>query len=379
MNLLDRHIFKSVLGSCAAAVAMFSFILILGNVIRDLLGNVLTGQLSAMKFIELTALITPYAASYALPLGMLTGVLLTLGRLSADSEITAMRAAGISMPRIARPVIFLAVLGGAGALWINFVSMPHAKVKYENELTEALRANPIGFIIPRTFIRTFPGYVLYIGSKENGTLKDFWLWQLDSQRRAIRFVRAEGGTLGYDEGTDQLILTLDNGQVETMPNERDPEDFSQAPPIATFVVSDPVHLSLASIFGHAPDRKKLAWMTYRELKGRVGLDEALKEEKGDLRQARMKVAITIQEKFTTAFAVLSFALIGIPLGIRISRRETSANLGVAVSLALGYYFLTVLLSWLDKHPEYHPDFLIWVPNLLLVWTAFALFRRLRTL
>jgi lipopolysaccharide export system permease protein len=91
----------------------------------------------------------------------------------------------------------------------------------------------------------------------------------------------------------------------------------------------------------------------------------------------MKLAMTIQEKFTTAFAVLSFTLVGLPLGIAVSRRETSANLGVAVALALSYYFLTVMIGWLDRHPEYHPDILLWLPNVIFVCLGLWLFRRLR--
>ena len=120
MNLLDRYIFKSVLGTCLGAVALFTFVLTLGNVIRDLLAHVLAGHLPAMTLVRLVWLWVPAMAIYALPMGLLTGVLLTLGRLSADSEITAMRAAGISLARIARPVLVLGALAGAVALYINF-------------------------------------------------------------------------------------------------------------------------------------------------------------------------------------------------------------------------------------------------------------------
>ena len=111
MNLLDRHIFRSVLLTCAAAVGLFAFVVAVPNVVRDLLGPFLAGQFGAGTFARLVALLFPFAISFALPMGILTGVLLTLGRLSADSEITAMRACGISLPRIARPVAILAVLG----------------------------------------------------------------------------------------------------------------------------------------------------------------------------------------------------------------------------------------------------------------------------
>jgi len=93
-------------------------------------------------------------------------------------------------------------------------------------------------------------------------------------------------------------------------------------------------------------------------------------------QARMKVALAIQDKFNGAFAVLSFALLGVPLGIKVSRRETSANLGLAALLGLGYYFLTVAVTWLDRHPSYRPDLLYWVPNLLMLGVGTWLFTRI---
>jgi lipopolysaccharide export system permease protein len=90
----------------------------------------------------------------------------------------------------------------------------------------------------------------------------------------------------------------------------------------------------------------------------------------------MKVQLVMQEKFQNALAMLTFALIGVPLGIKVSRRETSANLGVAVALALGYYFLTVMVNWLDRHPEYRPDQLFWIPNLVFFGLAVWLFGRI---
>jgi lipopolysaccharide export system permease protein len=381
LNLLDRYIFRSVLVSCAAAVGFLVFVLMLGNVLRELLAYVLTGQLSLTTFAQLTFLTVPVMAAYALPMGILAGVLLTLGRLSADSEITAMRAAGIGMPRIARPVFLLAALAAGTALYVNFEAMPHAKVQYERNLTAAIRANPINLIVPKTFIREFPGFVLYIGSKQQGELRDFWLWQLDSDRRAIRFVRAASGHLDYDERTNELLLTLAHAQEETL-NEKNPEDYREDPTVTTFELQEPIRLSLKTIFaGQAYRQPKLPWMTYGELHAAyarlVGEPAATPEAVKQQQLGEMKIALTIQEKFTTAFAVLSFTLVGLPLGIAVSRRETSANLGVAVALALSYYFLTVMIGWLDRHPEYHPDILLWLPNAAFVLLGLWLFRRLR--
>lgn len=378
MNLLDRHIFRSVLFTCIGAVALFSFVLMLGNTIRDLLGFLLSGQLSIGVFLRLIWLLIPAVAIYSLPLGMLTGVLLTLGRLSADSEITAMRAAGLSLARIARPVWILGALGAALALYVNFESMPRARVAYHKELGEAVRANPLSFIVPKTFIREFPGYVVYVGEKQGAIMHDFWLWKLDADRRVTQFVRAESGRFDYDETANDLILTLTRAQVETRDTKR-PETFTEAQLVGSFEKSEPVRLSLDRLFGRSSVRQKIQWMTYPELQKEQTRVAALPVKPGEEKQharAVMKVSLTVQEKFTIAVSVLSFALIGVPLGIKVSRRETSANLGVAVLLALGYYVLTVMVGWLDRHPEYHPDVLLWLPNLIFLALGVWFFRRI---
>jgi lipopolysaccharide export system permease protein len=120
-------------------------------------------------------------------------------------------------------------------------------------------------------------------------------------------------------------------------------------------------------------------MTFDELHvelRRVAAEPVVANKAKDHARAEMKVRLTIQEKYTLSFSVLAFALIGVPLGIRVSRRETSANLGVAVALALGYYMLTVMVDWLDRHPEYRPDLLLWLPNVIFFGLAIHLFRRI---
>ncbi len=378
MNILDRYIFKSAFFTCFAAVVLFAFMLVTGNIVRDLLGPGLSGQISLQASARLILLLIPLGITYGLPMGMLTGVLLTLGRLSADSEITAMRACGISLARIAFPLIALGALGAAVGLPVNFESMPRARTQYDRELNAALRADPMGLIAPRVFIRDFPGFVAYVGAKKGSELEDVWLWQLDGDRRVTRFVHATTGHLGYDEARNELILTLARAHVETR-NDKNPEDFTEADPIAYFGRVEPTRLSLERLFGRVGPRQKPAWMTYSELRKeqfRLATEKVAPADVQDRDRAQMKITMTIQEKFNTALAALSFVIVGIPLGIKVSRRETSANLGVAVALALGYYFLTVVVGWLDRHPEYRPDLLLWVPNLIFIALGIWLFRRI---
>jgi lipopolysaccharide export system permease protein len=378
VTLLDRYIFKSVLVACVAAVCLFAFVLMAGNIIRDLIGPLLSGQLGFLMFGRLVLLLVPFVISYALPLGMLTAVLLALGRFSSDSEITAMRAAGLSLTRIAMPALFLAAGLVAVGLKVNFQFMPWARVTYHQDFATSIRTNPLSFIIPKTFIRDFPGNVIYVGSKEGPVVRDIWVWQLDAQSRAIRFIRAESGRVDFDEATNSFIVPLHHATIEDY-DRKAPDNFTEALHVNTVGQVDPIHLSLARYTGAGMVHQKLDWMTYRELEAEKARIEAQPVPVGGDRQRRqdiMKVALTIQEKINLSLAIFSFALVGVPLGIKVSRRETSANLGVAVTMALSYYFLTVMVGWLDRHPEYRPDLLLWVPNIIFLAVGIWLLHRL---
>jgi lipopolysaccharide export system permease protein len=262
VNLLDRHIFKGVLGTTVASVCLFAFVLMAGNLIRELLGPLLSGQLPLLAFGRLVLLSIPYALTFALPASMLTGVLMTLGRLSSDNEITAMRAAGLSIPRIAVPVLVLASLGALLALRVNFESMPWAKLEYEKEFASAIKANPLSFIRPKTFIREFPGNVIYVGSRDGADVRDVWFWRLDSEKRVLQFVQAQSGRVDYDGASNEFILTL-NRVYEEDHDRGNPDDFTKLR-ISSFGEIEPFRLSMARYFGTATVHQKLQWMTYGE-------------------------------------------------------------------------------------------------------------------
>ena len=223
MNLLHRYLFKSVAVSSLLAVGLFAFVLLIGNLLRDAVGLLADGQLEFGLFVRLLLLLVPYVVAYALPLGILTGVLLVLGRLSAQQEITAMRSAGLSLLQIATPIFFIALVGVGFSVVVNFEYAPSARQQYRDDLAQAVRLNPLNFVVERTFVDQFPGYVLYVGEKEDEVLRDVWLWELDDQRRLRLFIQAESGGLAYDRQTESLLLTLDRGYSEIR-DEDDPEE-----------------------------------------------------------------------------------------------------------------------------------------------------------
>lgn len=379
MKLLHRHIFANVALTCLASVGVFAFVLLIGNALKDLLGPALAGQLDLFTFLQLVALLVPFVMPYALPMGILTGVLLVLGRMSSDREITAIRSSGVSVAGISAPIFFFALCGVGVNLLVNFQFMPTARLTQQRMLADAVRQNPLNFIVQKTFIRDFPGIVLYVGEKKgDNTLKDFWLWEVDPQGRVKRFARADEGRIAYNEKDNNLTLTVERAQVEIR-DEKDLENFTGvagAPAMerATF------YLPLERLTGSRTVTAKLKWLTFPQLYAewkRLGApDPSLtREQRAERERQRMKAQIVFHEKCAMAFSVLAFALLAIPLGIKVSRKETSANLGVAVALAMGYYFATVVFGWFDNKPQFRPDLLMWVPNIAFQTLGVWMFRK----
>lgn len=365
MRLLDRYILRQVLVTCAGCVGFFVFLIATVNALKDLLGYLLAGQLAPESAIKLCLLLIPYVVMYALPMGMLLGVLLVLGRMSADSEIVAMRTTGQSLKRITAPIFVLAILGVVVGVGINFYYMPIARTVYHQEFGQMLRTNALRIIVPKTFIREFPGMVVYVSEKRGNYVKDIWLWRLDKQQRVTGFSHAETGRLELDEEKNELVFKPFQLSTERF-DEKNPEDFSK-PPVRLEAESASFRFSLSRMFGPKSFNRKLDWYTPSELVAAKQQDAKTMPPGLARDQRLMRYDMIIQNKASMALAVLILVLIAVPMGIKVSRRETSANFGVALLLALIYYFsTTVVVGWFDKSPELRPDLLVWVPNLIFI-------------
>jgi lipopolysaccharide export system permease protein len=365
VRLLDRYILKQVLVTCSGCVGFFVFLIATVNALKDMLGYILAGQLAPEAALKLFLLLIPYVVMYALPMGMLLGVLLVLGRMSADSEIVAMRTSGQSLKRITAPIFGLAIVGVAVGAAINFYYMPLARTVYHEEFGQVLRTNAMHLIVPKTFIREFPHMVVYASEKHGDYVKDIWLWRMDKQNRVIGFSHAATGRIELDEEKNELVFKPFQLSTEHFEKD-DPEDFSK-PPERLEAESASFRFSLAKLFGPTTFNRKPEWLLPNELVAARERDANTMTPGRERDQRLMRYDMVVQDKASKALAVLILVLIAVPLGIKVSRRETSANFGVALIMALAYYFLTtVVVGWFDKSPELRPDLLVWAPNIFFI-------------
>jgi lipopolysaccharide export system permease protein len=215
-----------------------------------------------------------------------------------------------------------------------------------------------------------------MGGRDGPTLKDFWIWELDEGKRVKMFLRAEEGEMNYNEGNKELILTLKEGTAEQR-DPKDPESFSDNVSDSLFFGEFPIALELEQLFGgERLQSTRIKEMTFAQLMDRRSEELAREKSKNEpISKERLDLQVHVQKNFALAFSVFSLAVFGVPLAIQAGRKETYANLGIALIIAISYYFLTIMFSWLEGSPSLRPDLLIWVPNLIFQATGFWMLHR----
>ena len=376
INLLHRYIFKELLISIGISFCFFLFVLLMGETIRDLSELLTSGKLGFKLFLQLMALLIPHLAIYAIPFAVLSGILIGLGRMCADEEITAMKASGFSLYQIASSVFLIAFLGMVISAAFSLYYGPKSTLTYRSLIAQSLSENPIGFIQEKKFVKDFPGYVIYVNDREGKELKDFWVWELNEAEEVQLFVRAQSGELDYDKNKRSLLLNLQNGSIEGRTT-LDTSSINENSPKILYFQSLPIVLPLNALFENlSPGPVRYKDMTFPQLMDeRKVLRE--KEEGSDsiISEERKHLQLYIHENLSQAYSVFALSLVAIPLAIRVGRKESLINVLIALLIALLYHLLTVFMSWFDGVEGIRSDLLIWIPNILFQFLGIWLFSK----
>ena len=142
MKLIDRYVGWQVLLTSTIAVAVLSVVLVLGNIFKQLLELLVKNDTPFEQILTFLAYILPFSLTFTIPWGFLTAVLLVFGKMSAENELIALRANGVSIPRITLPVLVLAVLSVGVCLWINVDVAPRAQAQMKEALYTIATQNP---------------------------------------------------------------------------------------------------------------------------------------------------------------------------------------------------------------------------------------------
>lgn len=371
-----------MLATLLLTVSVFAFVVLLLNVLKDVLPLLFAHQIGFWLLFKAIGLLVPFACIYALPMGFITATLLVFGRFSADQELTAARAGGVSLLSLVWPVLLLSLLCCGLSAWFNMEIGPLARVQFL-ALKGDLMASLANSEIPEgQFIRDFPGYIFYTEKNDDGKLQNVLIYHLKDKTNVDMTIHAERGYLNPQRAENQLVIDLYDAHGVTVNGKGNniwssPEtSYNFSPDAVTNRVTKPSIKNMTfeqlqqELLGLENLPRLVGTNSTAELKAQLQL---IQQDKKDSTES---VLVTMNFQMAFAFACFSFALVGIPLGIRVHRRETNVGILMALILVGVYYAFVMLGQSLAGRPEFFPHLILWMPNLVfqavgavLLWRA----------
>ncbi|MDD3276668.1 MAG: LptF/LptG family permease [Kiritimatiellales bacterium] len=372
MRTLNRYIVLDYLVIFLAALGLITFVMTVGALVKAV--DLMARGISPLLIVKFFFQNIPYILSFSMPISTLFAALLLFGRLSMDSEISAMKACGISLCRLVAPLILLSILFSAVCVYINCEVAPAAKYANKELLRTAGVEEPINLLEEGRFIRDFPGLMIYVGRKNGTAVKDVVAYELDKKGDVKRSVRAKQGDIVADNENRLLTVKLYDVRIE-MPDAKDPHDVSKT----TYVNAEyyPIKLDFEKLLKSKPSNMKPSYMRIGMLLDRihnVKRDFPMLSDK-DLLIQKTKLIVEANQRVSIAIGCFSFMLIGIPLGVKSHRRETSTGMILSLVIVFAYYLFIVVAKALVDYPELHPNLMLWLPLLTAQLAGLWLIKR----
>jgi LPS export ABC transporter permease LptF/LPS export ABC transporter permease LptG len=347
MRLLDRYICREVASHAGLGLAVFTFVFFVPQLVK--LMDLVVRHSSGFGTVVLLFLCSlPPVLGFTLPMAVLVGVLIGLGRLSADSEIVALHASGVSMRRLLVPIGFVALTSAVATLAMTFWLSP-VSVRTLRGLEYQLLASQAPFgVQPRVFDERFPRLVLYVEDVEAAATRWRGVFLADSSSNGgpSSVTLAESALVVANQKDHQLELRLGSGSTHEY-DPHDPEKYN----VTTFGESDiPVDLS-----GTLQTQRNPVVSVAEE-----SISQLLSTQGPAWRDGRVE----FHRRIAFPAACLVFALLGVPIGVRPRRGGRAAGMILTLVLIGGYYFLFVTGAHAAQQGSIAPWSGIWAANIV---------------
>ncbi len=210
LNLIDRYLLREILQTWGA-VTLVLLVILLTNSLAYMLGKVVEGELSGASVLPLFLTnVTNYVVTLV-PLGLYLGLLLSFGRMYADSEMAALGACGVGLARLYRPVLIAGVLAAVITAALTFWLSPWAK-RVEHDIAERMAArSELAAVAPGRFNRSSDGrVVLFTEEHGDGELREVFV-EMDADGEPTRLIRADSAVQRVDPDTGWRFLEFRDG------------------------------------------------------------------------------------------------------------------------------------------------------------------------
>lgn len=369
MHHLDRYIVREHIAPFFISNALIMFLFTL-NLALQMLGRIVGKGLDPMLIAEFFFLNLAWIITLSVPMSVLVASLMGFGRLAGDHEIVAMKAAGVGINRMIRPVLLAGLVVAAFSLYFQDQILPDMNHRNKLLTTAIKRRQPNVVIREGTFTREIPKQTLLVHEMEEGsdTLHNVTIFDESDQNQPTT-VLAETGRMTFVDTLGMYHLKLYEGEIHQT-ERQDPTNYQ--------VMSFRQALFRTESTDQVLQRKEAGYRGDREL-GLAGLQERVDELRGRPDPERYtrqinRYLVEYHKKWAISFAAIIFVLVGAPLGIKL----THGGLGVSGPLSVVFFLLywTFLIGGEDIADRgIAPAWLaMWAPNILLGLIGWGLIR-----
>jgi len=261
--ILARYILKEHIAPFLYALFVITFLFLVDFLIR-ILTSILSKGLGWRVVLEILVLNLAWMLALSIPMAVLVATLMAFGRFSSDNEITAMKALGVSPFRAMGPVLVVACLLGAGLVYFNNRILPEANYRAAALRNDIGRKKPTALIEPRTLIKDFEGYQIWIDrlDRESGAMRGVRIYGVE-QGKPVRYTFADSATMEYANGGKSIVIRLNAGENHFV-DHKNPENYVRVRFKSQDVAIDNVDATL--------ERRERSYRTDREMSTEEMLD-----------------------------------------------------------------------------------------------------------
>jgi len=364
IRIIDRYVTLELWPPFVISVAVFTFFLVIDRVYQ-LTDLVIGKQVPARLVLALLLYLLPPLLSLSVPIAVLMAVLIAGGRLSADLEVAALKASGVSPARLLRPFLAVGIIASVFIGWLTLAVNPWASAAFQRQLFRIAETQATAGIQERAFVSTFGRIVLYVEEVSPSQFALKGLLASDERDPALsRIIVAREGRVLSDSERRRLTLRFIDGTINES-DAADPRRFR----FTTFTLYD-LNLPLSNPTATAEQQAK------PEKEMPLGALTAAAEGKD--RGKAAPFLVELHKRFALPVAAVVFVLVGFPLGIRSHRGGRAVAITSSFAIVICYYILSTALEGPALGGRLPVWLAIWLPNAIFMVIGLALLRAVTT-
>jgi len=359
---LYKYIFREIWPTFLASLFVFIFIMMAARML-SITELIVTRGVHLSQVAGMVLFLLPDILTFALPAVTLMSVVVAFLRLSADSEIIAMKSSGVSLYQMLPPVIVFSLLAFVACLTISVFAAPWGNRSFKDLLFKIAETKADLGIKERVFCEPFGNLVFYVNSfsREARVLKDVFVVDRRDQEMTSTIVSDEAQIIMRPEERTITLLFL-KGTIFLVEKSL---DASRTIKFNTYALN----IGLKDVLADLASRKKAPH--------ELSVSQLIAQLKNtpDTDSEYSRIMRELLEKFSIPLAVFFMGIIGVPLGAQIRGRGRSTGISVSLMVFSVFYLILMIIRSVCSTGALSPVFGVWIPDLFLIVSVIYLLRR----